>query len=97
MKAACTLFPFTIGTPAKPFCKFALLMFIPGMFFVSQHTETLQKHYRKYAKILARSQRFPLSIPGLTDSDPHVQHFILRSIKKYSGNLKTSCKDWKFG
>ena len=59
MRAICIRLTPPIYTPVKPFGIIAWLMFILNKLFVSIHTETLQKPYRKYTQIQARSYRYP--------------------------------------
>jgi hypothetical protein len=93
---ACIGFAFPIGTPAKPSGIFAWLMFIPGKFFVSLHTETLRKPYRKHTKTQERSLLNPYPIPILVWSNPQIQLFILREVHKDSEDSNTSRNDWTF-
>jgi len=60
------------------------------MFFVSQHTETLQKPYRKYAKTQKFSYQYPRPFPVRYDSNPHVLLFIIRIVQKDSEDSNTS-------
>ena len=48
MKVSRIRFIFEQLTTAKPFGIIAWLLFIPGMYFISLHTETLLKPYLKH-------------------------------------------------
>ena len=82
MIAVGTLFTFPIQIPAKRLSKFACSQFISGIYFVSQHTETLQKPYSKHTQTKEGSYRDPWPFAALSDSNRPVYHFYLRSIPK---------------